>query len=302
MTLARVHGIALVGLEARHVSLECACAQGLPGLRLTGLPDTTVREAEDRIRTAIQRCGLTWPRQRVVANLAPADLPKVGAGFDLPLAIAVLTASEQVPQRRDVWAVGEVGLDGTVRAVPGVLPATAGARGHGARRLLVPQAAANEAALVDGLEVVAVGDLAEVVAVLRDERSIRVARPAIAALDRSGPDLADVRGQSVARRALELAAAGDHHLLMAGPPGCGKTMLARRLPGIMPPLDVGSALEVAAIHSVAGERDPDAPLALTPPLREPHHTVSAAGLVGGGGGVPRPGELSLAHPRVPVGH
>lgn len=295
MTLARVHGIALVGLEARHVRLECTCTQGLPGLRLTGLPDTTVREAEDRIRTAIQGCGLTWPRERVVANLAPADLPKVGSGFDLPLAIAVLVASKQVPQQPGVWAVGEVGLDGSVRAVPGLLPATAGARDHGARRLLVPQDAAGEAALVDGIEVVAVRDLAEVVAVLRGERSGRVARRSVAALGRSRPDLADVRGQPVARRALELAAAGDHHLLLAGPPGCGKTMLARRLPGILPPLDVNSALEVAAIHSVAGERDPDAPLGLDPPLREPHHTVSAAGLVGGGGGVPRPGELSLAH-------
>jgi magnesium chelatase family protein len=295
VTLARVHGIALVGLEPRHVSLECACTQGLPGLRLTGLPDTTVREAEDRIRTAIQRCGLTWPQQRVVANLAPADLPKVGSGFDLPLAIAVLIASQQVPELRDVWAVGEVGLDGSVRAVPGLLPVAAGARDQGARRLFVPEAAAGEAALVDGLEVVAVRDLWEAVEVLRGQRAGRVARPAAAALDRSAPDLVDVRGQPVARRALELAAAGDHHLLMAGPPGCGKTMLARRLPGILPPLDVGSALEVAAIHSVAGERDPDAPLALTPPLREPHHTVSAAGLVGGGGGVPRPGELSLAH-------
>ncbi len=295
MTLARVHGIALVGLEARHVRLECACTQGLPGLRLTGLPDTTVREAEDRIRTAIQHCGLTWPQQRVVANLAPADLPKVGSGFDLPLAVAVLMASGQVPELAGVWAVGEVGLDGSVRAVPGVLPAAAGAREQGARRLLVPDAAASEAALVEDLEVVAVADLAEVVGVLRGIRPARFAAPAAAAIDRVGPDLLEVRGQPMARRALELAAAGDHHLLLTGPPGCGKTMLARRLPGILPPLDADAALEVAAIHSVAGERPPDAPLAMTPPLREPHHTVSAAGLVGGGGGVPRPGELSLAH-------
>jgi magnesium chelatase family protein len=295
VTLARIHGIALVGLEPREVSIECALAQGLPGLRLVGLPDAAVREAEDRIKTAIQRAGLTWPRTRIVANLAPADLPKMGTGFDLPLALAVLVASGQVPFGRGIWAVGEVGLDGTVRAVPGLLPIAAGARDHGARRLLVPEAAASEAALVDDLEVVGVRDLAEVVAVLRGDRPARAAVPVLASDGRAGPDLSEVRGQAVARRALELAAAGEHHLLLAGPPGCGKTMLARRLPSILPPLEVDAALEVAAIHSVAGEREPDAPLALTPPLREPHHTVSAAGLIGGGGGVPRPGELSLAH-------
>jgi magnesium chelatase family protein len=295
--LATVHGVALVGLDARPVRIECAVGAGLPGLRLTGLPDAAIREAADRVRTAIARQRLTWPQERIVVNLAPADLPKGGAGFDLGIAVAVLAATRQVPVDAldGLWAVGELGLDGNVRAVPGVLPAAVGARDGGARRLLVGRAAAPEAALAAGVEVVPVADLGEVVAVLRGELRPLPADPAPATTAPCELDLVDVRGQAIARRAVELAAAGGHHLLLAGPPGCGKTMLARRLHGLLPPLSPEEALEVAAVHSLAGERAPDAPLSLTPPLREPHHSISSAGLVGGGSGVPRPGELALAH-------
>lgn len=295
--LATVRAVALVGLEARPVRVECAIGSGLPGLRLVGLPDTAVREAADRVRMAIQRQRLRWPQERIVVNLAPADLPKVGTGFDLAIGLAVLAATRQVraDAAEGVWALGELGLDGTVRAVPGVLPAAAGARAGGARRLLVADAAAPEAALVEGLDVVPVRDLGEVVAILGGDRAARGAAPAPTVEPANTLDLADVRGQAVARRAVELAAAGGHHLLLAGPPGCGKTMLARRLHGLLPPLTLDEALEVAAVHSLAGERAPDSPLSLTPPLREPHHSVSGAGLVGGGSGIPRPGELALAH-------
>ena len=295
--LATVRGIALVGLEPHPVLIECTRASGLPGLALVGLPDTAVREAGERVKAALQRSGFSWPQERLVVNLAPADLPKAGTSFDLPLAVAVLVATGQAPAAaaEGIWACGEVGLDGSVRPVAGLLPVAAGARRFGARCLLVPDAAAPEAALVDGVSVVPVRDLAEVAAVLRGEQSARSARPAAIGPPSVGPDLADVRGQPVARRALELAAAGGHHLLLSGPPGCGKTMLAHRLRGLLPPLDVAAAMEVAAVHSLAGERPPDAALSLAPPLREPHHSVSAAGLIGGGSGVPRPGELALAH-------
>jgi magnesium chelatase family protein len=296
--VAVVRSIALVGLEPHPVRVECTSASGLPGLRLVGLPDTAVREAGDRVRTAIQRAGLHWPQERLVVNLAPADLPKVGTGFDLPLAVGLLAATGQVPARSlaGLFAVGELGLDGRARPATGSLPAAAGACANGARRLLVPTAAAPEAALIHGLEVVPVDDLAETVAVLRGTRPARRAIPAgVVRASGDGPDLVDVRGQPIARRAVELAAAGGHHLLLSGPPGCGKTMLAHRLRGLLPPLTVADALEVAAIHSLAGERSPDQPLDLEPPLREPHHTASAAALVGGGSGIPRPGELSLAH-------
>jgi magnesium chelatase family protein len=295
--LATVHGVALVGLDARPVRIECAVGAGLPGLRLTGLPDAAIREAADRVRTAIARQRLSWPQERIVVNLAPADLPKGGTGFDLGIAVAVLAATRQVPLDAldGLWAVGELGLDGSVRAVPGVLPAAVGARDGGARRLLVGRTAAPEAALAAGVEVVPVADLGEVVGALRGELRPLPADPAPATTAPCELDLVDVRGQAIARRAVELAAAGGHHLLLAGPPGCGKTMLARRLHGLLPPLSPEEALEVAAVHSLAGERAPDAPLSLTPPLREPHHSISSAGLVGGGSGVPRPGELALAH-------
>jgi magnesium chelatase family protein len=293
---ATAAAIALIGLDAHRVEIECARGPGLPGLRLVGLPDASVREAEDRVRTAVRRCGLRWPRERVVVNLAPADLPKIGTGFDLPLALAVLTVTGQLPPRAldGVSSVGELGLDGGVRSVVGLLPAAMGARRHGARRLVVAASDAAEASLVAGLDIVGVGDLAEAVAVLAGRRRARPAPRVRVAPPPEPADLADVRGQPIARRAVELAAAGGHHLLLMGPPGCGKTMLAMRLHGLLPPLDPAAALEVAAVRSLIGERRPGEPLGLTPPLRTPHHTISQAALVGGGAGIPRPGELTLA--------
>ena len=296
--LATVRGVALIGLDAREVRVEASLAPGLPVLRLIGLPDAAVREAGDRVRTGLQRSGCRWPQERLVVNLAPADLPKAGAAFDLPLALAVLVATRQVPASavEGLWACGEVGLDGRLRTVPGILPLAAGAHRLGARRLLVPDAGAAEAAAVADLEVLPARDLAEVVALLRDGRPPRGVTALTATAEAAETmDLAEVRGQPIARRAIELAAAGGHHLLLSGPPGCGKTLLAHRLHGVLPMLSIEQALEVAAVRSIAGERDPHDPLSLVPPLREPHHSVSTAGLVGGGSGIPRPGELALAH-------
>lgn len=295
--LATVGTVTLVGLEARPVGVECSTGGGLPAVRLVGLPDTTVREAGDRVRSAIKRSHFSWPQGRVVVNLAPAGVPKVGAGFDLPIALGILGASEQLPTEAlaNTWAHGELGLDGTARAVPGVLSVAAAAERSQVRRLLVPDRAAVEAALIDGLNVVPVADLREAVELVRGEVAPRTPDRPAASDSETVEDLADVRGQPLARRALEIAAAGGHHLLLAGPPGCGKSMLARRLPGILPQLSVDAALEVATVHSVAGVRDPDAPLARTPPFRAPHHTVSRSGLVGGGQRIASPGELSLAH-------
>ncbi|MFO7778308.1 MAG: YifB family Mg chelatase-like AAA ATPase [Nitriliruptoraceae bacterium] len=295
--LAIVRGVTLVGLRPLEVRVEASCSPGLPALRLVGLPDAAVREAGERVRTAIQRHGLRWPGERVVVNLAPADLPKVGSSFDLPLAIAVLAATGQVPvtAASQTWACGELGLDGTVRAVTGQLPLVAGARALGATQLLVPAAGAAEAALVSGISPVPVADLTEVVGVLAGHHRPPAPRPVPGCPAAPPPDLADVRGQRLARRAVELAAAGGHHLLLTGPPGCGKTMLAERLHGLLPDLTADEAVEVAAIHSLAGERRAGDPLGVRPPLRAPHRIVSAAALVGGGAGIPRPGEISLAH-------
>jgi magnesium chelatase family protein len=293
---ATASAVALVGLDAHPIRIECARGPGLPGLRLVGLPDTSVRESEDRVRTAMRRCGLAWPRDRVVVNLAPADLPKVGTGFDLPLALAVAAVTDQLPSAalEGVCSIGELGLDGSVRSVVGLLPAAMGASRHGATRLVVAEGDAGEASLVGGLEVVGVRDLAEALAVLSGRRQARAVTPVRTVPPPAPADLADVRGQPVARRAVELAAAGGHHLLLMGPPGCGKTMLATRLHGLLPPLDPEDALAVAAVQSLVGARRPGDPLSLAPPMRTPHHSVSQAALVGGGAGIPRPGELTLA--------
>ncbi len=301
--LTVVRTLALVGVEARPVRLECAVSAGLPGLRLVGLPDAAVREAGERVRAALQRSGFRWPPLRIVVNLAPADLPKVGTGFDLPLALAVLAASGQLDPRglEDLHAHGEVGLDGTLRGVPGVLAVAIGAQRLGADRLLVPEEGAAVTAAVPGLEVWPARDLPEAVALVSRRAVARPlgamsephVPPGEASHPDAGTDLADVRGQPVATRAVEIAAAGGHHLLLVGPPGCGKSMLARRMATVLPDLDRDEQLEVATVHGVAG--GPCAVPSPRPPVRAPQTGITAAALVGGGAGPGRPGELSLAH-------
>ncbi len=301
--LTVVHTLAVVGVEARPVRLECAVSGGLPGLRLVGLPDAAVREAGERVRAALQRSGFRWPPLRIVVNLAPADLPKVGSGFDLPLALAVLAASGQVDPRGldGVHVHGEVGLDGSLRGVPGVLAVAIGAQRLGASRLLVPEESAGVAALVAGLEVWPARDLAEAVALVGRAAVPRRVQGAGARAQvehaasevETGHDLADVRGQPVGRRAVEVAAAGGHHLLLVGPPGCGKSMLAHRLVGVLPDLTHEEQLEVATVHGIGGGSH--ALPTPRPPVRAPQSGITAAALVGGGSANGRPGELSLAH-------
>ncbi|MDX6480166.1 MAG: magnesium chelatase family protein [Gaiellaceae bacterium] len=284
-------------LEPRRVDVEAHVRDGIPGFSIVGLADRACQEARERVRSGITAAELKFPDGRITVNLAPAELRKEGSGFDLPIALAVLCASFQVPGTAlaRTAAVGELALDGRLRRVGGVLAVAEGARRLGVERLLCPAESAQEAALA-GIDAVPVRHLAEAVAFLRGEIELN---PEPAALSNgvsptAVPDLEDVRGQERARRALELAAAGGHNLLLAGPPGTGKTMLARRLPGILPPLDRDGALEVTRIHSVSGLLDDHHPLVSTPPFRAPHHSASTAAIVGGGPHL-RPGEASLAH-------
>ena len=294
--LARTVTHALVGLDARRVDVEAHLQGGVPAFALVGLADRACQEAKHRVRSGIASAELEWPGGRVTVNLAPAELRKEGSGFDLPIALAILAASRQVPPERvsEHAAVGELGLNGRLRPVGGVLAAAEGARTGGLMKLLCAAECAAEAALA-GIDPIPVRHLAEAVAYLRGERD----PPPVESLNGRGPepawpDLADVRGQERAKRALELAAAGGHNLLLAGPPGIGKTMLAQRLPGILPRLPPEEALEVTRIHSVAGLLPPGRPLVTVPPFRAPHHTASVSAIVGGGPG-PKPGEASLAH-------
>lgn len=299
MPLARSWSISLLGLDGHVVEIEADLANGIPGLAITGLPDASLVEARDRVRAAMVNSGHAFPAKRVTLGLSPASLRKRGSGFDMALAAAVLAADGALPGGclNGLVLIGELGLDGRVRAVSGVLPSVLAAARAGFRQVVVPLANAAEARLLPEMQVTGVDSLRSLVAHLRGEWT-EPAPPAVpvpaSPLER-GPDLADVAGQPVGRFALEVAAAGGHHLFMTGPPGCGKTLLAERLPGLLPALSLEEALEVTAIHSVAEQLPADFPLVTRPPFQAPHHGATAASVVGGGSGVARPGAASLAH-------
>jgi magnesium chelatase family protein len=309
--LARTYSVALIGVTGHVVEIEADIANGLVGMILVGLPDTALREARDRIRAAVVNSGEDWPQRRITVGLSPASLPKRGSWFDLAIAIGVLMASGSVPRAAadGVMFFGELGLDGRLRPVRGVLPAVAAAVDRGFGKVMVAEQNAPEAALVPGVRVIAAGSLTAAADWLRGTPGLGGGPPAAefepgaqepaCGTDRAGAavtrDLAEVLGQAMARRAAEVCAAGGHHLSLLGPPGAGKTMLAERIPTILPRLDAAASLEVTSIHSVAGSLPPRGALLTSPPFVAPHHTASKAAIVGGGSGVIRPGAASLAH-------
>jgi len=298
--LARIRSAAVLGIDAYLVDVEVDITNGLPSVATVGLPHGAVKEGRERVNAALLNAGFVFPLKRITVNLAPADVRKDGSGFDLPIALGILAASEQVDGRglEDQLVLGEVGLEGDLRPVRGALSMTIAARKAGLRGILLPAANVPEAAVVDGIEVRGARTLAEVCGHLGGGEALQAARLDVGALmaerGTDTVDFSDVRAQAGAKRALEVAAAGGHNILLVGPPGAGKTMLARRLPTILPGMALDEALETTKVHSVAGLLAPGQSLCVTRPFRSPHHTISDAGLIGGGS-TPRPGEVSLAH-------
>ncbi|GAX91433.1 YifB family Mg chelatase-like AAA ATPase [Effusibacillus lacus] len=295
---ASVNGIALLGIQGEPILVEVDISNGIPCFDLVGLPSSSVREAKERVRAAIRNSGFEFPLGRITANLAPADLRKDGPGYDLGLALGILCANGILngDKLRSIAVIGELALDGSVRPVHGVLPMAAAARCAGFTEVIVPAGNLQEARLVEGILTVPVRHLRHAIQYLKEGSLPPESQPSLSspAGNNLFDDLADVRGQQHAKRALEIAASGNHNLVLIGPPGSGKTMLARRLPSILPPLLHEESLEVTMIHSTAGSFKETASLLSVPPFRSPHHSISAAGLIGGGT-IPKPGEVSLAH-------
>jgi magnesium chelatase family protein len=296
--LARVFSCAVIGLDGVVVEVEVDTANGLPKVVIVGLPDTAVQESRERVAAAVRNSGHPFPRKHITVNLAPASVRKAGPAYDLPIAIGVLVAARHLPPDCVVGTmiVGELSLDGTLRHVRGVLPMAATARAEGFRRLIVPAVDAAEAALIPGLEIIPADSIQSVIAYLRGLKEI----PAVPysepgdGLQTGQTDFSEIKGQEHVKRAMEVAAAGSHNVIMSGPPGAGKTLVARSLPGILPAMEIDEALDVTRIYSIADQLPPDTPLMRKRPFRAPHHTISHAGLVGGGNW-PQPGEISLAH-------